>query len=350
MGIKVAINGPGRIGRNFMWTWAERKKEGRTGIDVVAINGVRGVEHDKGLEYFINLMEFDSTHGHSPHEIRHGRDQDGRAWMEMGGQKIYLYNDRGDLSKLPWKDHGVDVVIESTGLFRKREQVEGHIKAGGKKVIVSAPGKEGIDTSIVLGVTDSIPGGERVIDCGSCTTNAIASVVRVINDNLGIERGYVITVHAPTDDQRILDSSHKDIRRARSLMNNIIPTSTGAAKAVTKIMPQLKGRMDAVAFRVPGALTGSIVGLIADVGKETTREEVNELFEKECSSRLKGILACTDKEIVSSQIIGRKESGIIDKPLTNVINRRQVTVWSWYDNERGYANRLVDVAEKFGGK
>jgi glyceraldehyde 3-phosphate dehydrogenase len=201
---------------------------------------------------------------------------------------------------------------------------------------------------VVLGVKEDIPKDENVIDCASCTTNAIAPVAKIVNDNWGIERGFVITVHAPTDDQRILDSSHKDLRRARSLINNIIPTSTGAAKAVGKVIPELEGKLDAVAFRVPGALTGSIVGLIADVKKDTTTEEVNKLIDKECEGRLKGILAYTDKEIVSSHIIGRKESGIIDKPLTNVINGKQVILWSWYDNERGYANRLVDVAETFG--
>lgn len=350
MTVRVALNGPGRIGRNFLWSWAEREKEGKTDLEIVAVNGVRGVDDDKSLEYFIDLMSFDSTYGHHPHEIKHGREKDGTAWMEVAGQKIYLYNDRGDISNLPWKKHDVDIVIESTGLFRKREQVEGHIKAGAKKVIVSAPGKSGIDTSIVLGVTDQIPENENVIDCGSCTTNAIASVVKLVNDNLGIERGFVITVHAPTDDQRILDSSHKDIRRARSMINNIIPTSTGAAKAVTKIIPELNGKLDAVAFRVPGALTGSIVGLIADVNKDTKIEEVNEMIDKECEGRLKGILACTDKEIVSSHIVGRKESGIVDKPLTNVIRGKQVIIWSWYDNERGYANRLVDIAENFGSK
>jgi glyceraldehyde 3-phosphate dehydrogenase len=202
----------------------------------------------------------------------------------------------------------------------------------------------------VLGVSEKIPEHETIIDCASCTTNAIASVVKVVNDHWGIERAYVITVHAPTEDQNIFDGSHKDLRRARSLINNIIPTSTGAAKAVAKVIPELKGKMDAVSMRVPGAMTGSIVGLIADVKKETTRDEVNRIFERECNSSLKGVLACTDKEIVSSYIIGRKESGIVDKPLTNVIDGRQVVVWSWYDNERGYANRLVDVAEKWGKK
>ncbi len=350
MGIRVALNGPGRTGKNFIWSWAERKREGKTDLELVAINGVRGIEKDKGVEHFTELLKFDSTHGHHFEDIPFGREDDGTPWIEILGQKIYLYNNREDLTKLPWRKHNVDVVIEATGVFRKREQAEGHLKAGAKKVIISAPGKGGIETSIVLGVTDEIPEGENIIDCGSCTTNAIASVVKIINDNFGIERGFVITVHAPTDDQRIFDSSHKDIRRARSLLTNIIPTSTGAAKAVVKVIPELKGKLDALAFRVPGALTGSIVGLIANVKKETSKEEVNEIFERECNGRLKGILACTDREIVSSHIIGRSESGIIDKPLTNVVDGKHVTVWSWYDNERGYAHRLVDVAEMLGKK
>jgi glyceraldehyde 3-phosphate dehydrogenase len=348
MGIRVALNGPGRTGKNFVWSWIERKKAGKTDLEIIAINGVRDADKDKGVEFFAELLSFDSTHGHHFNHIHHGRDEEGNAWIELEGQKIYLFNEREDLSKLPWKKNNIDVVIEASGKFRKREQAEGHIKAGAKKVIVSAPGKGGIETSVVMGVTENIPKDEKIIDCASCTTNAIAPVVKIVNDNWGIDRGFVITVHAPTDDQRILDSSHKDLRRARSLINNIIPTSTGAAKAVTKIIPELNGKLDAVAFRVPGALTGSIVGLIADVNKDTKIEEVNELIDKECGGRLKGILACTDKEIVSSHIIGRKESGIVDKPLTNVINGKQVIVWSWYDNERGYANRLIDVAETFG--
>lgn len=350
MVIKVAINGPGRIGRNFIWSWAERKKNGSTNLDVVAVNGVRGVEDDKGVEYFAELLKFDSTYGHHFEDLHFGRDSDGTPWVEIHGQKIHLYNNRGDLSALPWRKHNVDVVIESTGIYRKRKEVEGHLKAGARKVIISAPGKEGIETSVVLGVTGKIPEHETVIDCASCTTNAIASVVKVVNDNWVIERGFVITVHAPTEDQSIFDGSHKDIRRARSLINNIIPTSTGAAKAVAKVIPELKGKMDAVSMRVPGAMTGSIVGLIADVKKETTKEDINEVFDRECAGPLKGILACTDREIVSSHVIGRKESGIVDKPLTNVVDKKQVIVWSWYDNERGYANRLVDVAEMWGRK
>ncbi|MCX6817548.1 MAG: type I glyceraldehyde-3-phosphate dehydrogenase [Candidatus Aenigmarchaeota archaeon] len=350
MAIKVAVNGPGRIGRNFIWSWADRKKHGKTDIEIVAINGVRGVEEDKNVEFFTELLKFDSTHGHHFESVPFGRETDGTAWVNVLGQRIHLYNNRGDLSTLPWKKHAVDIVIESTGAFRKRKEVEGHIKAGARKVIISAPGKEDVTTSIVMGVRQDIPANETVIDCASCTTNAIAAVTKIVNDNWGIERGYVITVHAPTEDQNILDGSHKDIRRARSLINNIIPTSTGAAKAVAKIIPELKGKIDAVSMRVPGAMTGSIVGLIADVRKTTTRDEVNKIIDKECNSSLKGVLACTDKEIVSSYIIGRSESGIIDKPLTNVIDGKQIVVWSWYDNERGYSNRLLDVTEMFGKK
>lgn len=350
MSVKVALNGPGKTGKNFIWSWAERKAKGGTNIDLVAINGVRGVEDDKGIENFAELLKFDSTYGHHFEDLRSGRDADGTPWVEIHGQKIHLYNNRGDLSALPWKKHSIDIVIESTGIYRKRKEAEGHLKAGAKKVIISAPSKEGVDTSIVLGVSEKIPEHETIVDCASCTTNAIASVTKIVNDNWGIERAFVITVHAPTEDQNILDGSHKDMRRARSLINNIIPTSTGAAKAVAKVIPELKGRMDGLAMRVPGAMTGSIVGLVADVRKETTKDDVNKAIERECASSLKGILACMDKEIVSSYIVGRRESGIVDKPLTNVISGRQVIVWSWYDNERGYANRLVDVAEMWGKK
>ena len=350
MAVRVAINGPGRTGKCFIWSWAERKREKATDVDIVAINGVRNVEDEKFLRNFVELLKYDSTHGHRFENIPYGRKEDGTPWIEILGQKIYLYNSREDLSKLPWGKHDVDVVIESTGKFRKREQVEGHLKAGARKVIVSAPGKGGIETSVVLGVTDmdKIPKDERVIDCASCTTNAITPVVKVVDDNWKIKRGSIITVHAPTDDQRILDSSHKDIRRARSLLNNIIPTTTGAAKAVSKVMPNLKGKLDALAFRVPGALTGSIVGLIADVERETTKDEINKVFEEASENKYKGILATSDNEIVSSHIIGRGESSIVDKTLTNVVDNNQVMVWSWYDNEFGYSTRLVEVAEKFG--
>jgi glyceraldehyde-3-phosphate dehydrogenase type I len=347
MAVKVALNGPGRIGKNLIWVWAKKKREGKTNLEIVAINGVRGVEEDKGVEYFTELLKFDSTYGHHFDEIPFGRDEDGTPWIELCGQKIYLYNKREDLTKLPWKKHDVDIVIEATGEFRKKSQAEGHIKAGAKKVIITAPGKEGVETSIVLGVKEDIPTHEDIIDCASCTTNAIAPVTKIINDNFGIERGYIVTVHAPTDDQRIFDSSHKDIRRARSLLNNIIPTTTGAAKAVVKVIPELKGKLDAVALRVPGVPTGSIVGLIADVKKPTTREEVNKVLEHECHTRFKNILGIVKKEIVSSYIVGREESGIIDEPMTTVVDGKQIIVWVWYDNERGYATRVLEVAEKW---
>ncbi len=347
MGIRVALNGPGRTGKNFVWSWAKRKREGKTSLELVAINGVRNVEDDKFLRNFVELLKYDTTQGRQFDEIPYGREN-GTAWMEILGQRIYLYNNRDDLTKLPWRKHEVDVVIEATGLFRKKEQAEGHLKAGAKKVIVTAPGKGGIETSVVLGVTKEIPKEERIIDCASCTTNAIAPVVKIVNDNFGIKRGSIITVHAPTDDQRILDSSHKDLRRARSLLANIIPTSTGAAKSVAKVIPELKGKLDALAFRVPGVLTGSIVGLIADVERETTEEEINRVFDDACEGKYKGILSTVDGEIVSSFIIGREESGIIDKTLTNVIDKKLITVWVWYDNEFGYSTRLVEVAEMFG--
>jgi len=348
MAVRVAINGPGRTGKSFIWSWAERKRAKATDIEIVAVNGVRDVEKDEFLKNFIELMKYDSTHGHKFENITHGRENDGTAWIEILGNKICLYNKRGELAKLPWKKHRIDVVIESTGLFRKREQVEGHLKAGARKVIVSAPGKDGIETSVVLGVTERIPENERIIDCASCTTNAITPLVKIVDDNWKIKRGSIITVHAPTDDQRILDSSHKDIRRARSLLNNIIPTSTGAAKSVGKVIPHLKGKLDALAFRVPGAMTGSIVGLIADVEKATSIDEVNRVFDEACGGKYKNILSATEDEIVSSHVIGRKESGIMDKTLTNVVDNNQVMVWSWYDNEYGYSTRLVEVAEMFG--
>ncbi|MCD6590705.1 MAG: type I glyceraldehyde-3-phosphate dehydrogenase [Candidatus Aenigmarchaeota archaeon] len=348
MVVKVALNGPGRTGKTFIWSWAEKKRRGETDAELVAINGVRDVDKDKGLRNFVNLLKYDSAHGFRFDDLPYGRDDDGTAWIEILGRKIYLYNNRGDLSSLPWRKHEIDVVVEATGKFRKREQAEGHLKAGAKKVVISAPSKGGVETSVVLGVRENIPENEQIIDCASCTTNAIAFVVKAVDDKWKIKRGFIVTVHAPTDDQRILDSSHKDIRRARSLLSNIIPTTTGAAKSVVKVLPHLNGRLDAIAFRVPSVLTGSIVGLIAEVEKETDANEVNEYFDHLASNELKGIASTIGEEIVSSQIIGRTESGIVDKTLTKVINGHTIVVWSWYDNEFGYSTRLVEVAEKFG--
>lgn len=349
MGINVAINGPGRIGRNMVWAWAERKKKGKTDLDIVAVNGIRNVDNEHGLRHFMELLKFDSTYGRHFEAIPNGREKDGTAWIEIAGSKIFLYNKRDDLSGLPWKKHDIELVVESTGRFRKRDQAEGHLKAGARKVLLSAPGKDGVETSVVMGVQENIPEGETIIDCASCTTNGISPVIKVVKENWGIDRGFVVTVHAPTDDQNILDGAHdKDIRRARSLINNIIPTSTGAADAVSKIMPDLKGKLDAMALRVPGAMTGSIVGLIADVKKETTEEEVRDVFREKSKNELKGILGCSEDEIVSSHIIGTRESGVVDLPLIKVIDGKQLIVWSWYDNERGYTNRLIDVAEMFG--
>ncbi len=348
MVVRVAINGPGRIGRTFIWSWARKKRRNATDVEIVAINGVRDVEKDDGIFKFSELVRYDSAYGYQFDAVPYGRDEGGRAWIELFNKKIYLFNNRGELSTLPWNELDVDVVVEATGRFKTRVELEGHIKAGARKVVLSCPGKEGIEVSVVRGVTEKIPAGETIIDCASCTTNGIAPVVKVINDVFGIKHGYIITVHAPTESQRILDGSHKDPRRARSLLNNIIPTTTGAAKAVVKVIPELKGRLDALAFRVPSVLTGSIVGIMAEVEKKTSIDEVNEQLEYAAKNEMKGILACSDEPLVSTQIIGREESCIVDKGLTQVIDGSQVVVWSWYDNEFGYSTRLVEVAEIFG--
>ncbi len=348
--VRVALNGPGRTGKSFIWSWAQKKKAGQTDIDIVAINGVRDVDKD-GLRFFVELLKFDSAHGRKFDSIAYGKNEDGTGWIELFGQCIPVYNVRDDLTKLPWTQLGVDVVIESTGRLRKREHAQAHLTAGAKKVIVSAPGKE-LDASMVLGTT-SIPVGARIIDCASCTTNAITGVVSALHKKFRIKHGSILTVHAPTDNQNLLDGSHSDMRRARSALNNIIPTTTGAAKAVVKALPELQGKLHASAFRVGGCLTGSIVGIVAEVEQATSKDEVNAYLKDLCArpvteGGLQGVHAVDESDLVSSHIIGRTESGIIDAPITEVVNGSQVSVWSWYDNEFGYSSRLVDVASLFG--
>ncbi len=334
---KVAINGFGRIGRVVFRIIHERQKEGKlSDIEIVAINDLTD---PKTLAH---LLKYDSVHGKFKGEVK-SRD-DG---IEVDGKFIKVYAEK-DPEQLPWKDLGVDIIIESTGVFRDPAKAKKHIKAGAKKVIVTAPFKgEPTDDSvtIVLGVNDDWLKPEHiVVSNASCTTNSIAPVVKVLHDKFGIVSGLLTTVHSYTNDQRILDLPHKDLRRARAAAVNIIPTTTGAAVAVTKVIPELQGKLDGMAIRVPTS-DGSISDFSAVLEKEVTAEEINDAMKEASETYLKGILGYNEELIVSSDIVGTPFSGIFDATLTKV-EGKLVKVFSWYDNEAGYSNRVVDLLEK----
>ncbi|MEM0465385.1 MAG: type I glyceraldehyde-3-phosphate dehydrogenase [Candidatus Pacearchaeota archaeon] len=321
----IAINGLGRIGRVFLKIAIEK------GIKVIAINDIVDIPT---IVYF---MKYDSVYGPYKEKIETGND-----FIKIKGKKILVYNEK-DPEKLPWKKLGIDVVIESTGVFTDRESCMKHIKAGAKKVILSAPG-DNMDITVVPGVNmDLLKKEHTIISMASCTTNCLAPIVKVLNDNFKIEKGYMTTCHAYTNDQRIVDSPHKKLRRGRAGAINIIPTSTGAAKSVGEVIPSLKGKLDGLSLRVPTSC-GSIVDFVCIVSKPTTKEEVNEVIKKASLNELKGILEYTEDEIVSTDIIGNSSSSVFDSKLTQV-NGNMIKVLSWYDNEYGYSNRLVDLVK-----
>jgi len=329
MSIKIAINGFGRIGRN-VFRIAEKKSD----IEIVAINDMFNADQLAILlKYDSNYRRFDGT-------IKVTEEG-----FNVNGKKIKVLKGK-DPSKLPWSDLGVDLVIESTGVFRKREQIAMHLEAGAKKVILTVPAKDEIDRTIVLGVNDEMLKPEdKIVSNASCTTNCLAPVVKVLNDNFKITKGLMTTIHAYTNDQRILDLPHSDPRRARSAAINVIPTTTGAAKAIGKVIPELNGKLDGMAIRVPLPV-GSIVDLVAELEEDVTKEVVNLAMKKAAEGPMKGILNyCTDP-IVSSDIIQNPYSSIFDSLLTMVISKNVVKVISWYDNEWGYSNRVVDLISK----
>jgi glyceraldehyde 3-phosphate dehydrogenase len=330
MVVRIGINGFGRTGRLAM-----RAAEGRKDVEVVMIN-----TRSSDAEQMAYLYKYDSVHG-TLHKNVEAKDDN----MTVDGRKIKLTAVSDDISKIPWGDNKVDVVLECTGKFKKGPDAAGHLKGGAKKVIISAPGKE-CDATFVLGVNEDAYDKDKhnVVSNASCTTNCLAPVARVLNDALGIEKGFCTTIHAYTGDQRLLDGSHKkDFRRARAAAMSMVPTSTGAAKAVGEVIPALKGKMDGVAIRVPTPDV-SIVDLAATVSKSTSAEEVNALFKKAASGSLKGILGYNELPLVSVDFTSSPLSGIVDGPLTKVIGGNFVKVFAWYDNEMGYSTRLVDLA------
>jgi glyceraldehyde 3-phosphate dehydrogenase len=331
MAVKVGINGFGRIGRNLF----RAAHEADSDLEFIAVNDL--VDN----EMIAHLLKYDSILGRFPGEIT-ATD----SGITVDGRELRVLNEK-DPAALPWGDLGVEVVIESTGLFTKRDDAAKHLEAGAKKVIISAPATEP-DITVVLGVnfeSDYDPEKHNIISNASCTTNCLAPVAKVLNDTVGIERGLMTTIHAYTADQRLQDMPHKDYRRARAAAVNLIPTSTGAAKAIGLVLPDLQGKLNGVAIRAP-VITGSLVDLTCDVGRETSAEEINAAMKDAGDGPLAGILKYTEDPIVSTDIVTDPHSSIFDAEETTVVDGRFVKIFSWYDNEWGYSNRCVELAEK----
>ena len=335
MTIRVGINGFGRIGRNF-WR-AANAADGDRGIEIVAANDLGDVAT------LAHLLKYDSVVGTLPHEVSVSGDT-----ITVGDRSIKILAER-DPAKLPWGDLGVDVVIESTGLFTTGPKARAHIEAGAKKVVISAPAKEE-DITIVMGVNDDKydPDAHTVISNASCTTNCVAPMAKVLLDGFGIVKGLMTTVHAYTQDQNLQDGPHKDLRRARAAAINIVPTSTGAAKATSLVIPELKGKLDGYSLRVP-VPDGSITDLVVELGRDVTKDEVNAAFKAAAEGALKGILYYTEDPIVSTDIVGSPASCTFDASITMAYGN-QVKVFGWYDNEWGYTCRLADLAALVGGR
>jgi glyceraldehyde 3-phosphate dehydrogenase len=334
--VRVGINGFGRIGRNFYRALLAQREQGSADIDVVAVNDIT----DNAT--LAHLLRFDSILGRLPYDV----SLEGDDTIVVGNNKIKALEVKEGPAAMPWGDLGVDVVVESTGRFNDAAKAKGHLSAGAKKVIISAPATDP-DITIVLGVNeDKYDGSQNIISNASCTTNCLAPLAKVLHDEFGIVRGLMTTIHAYTQDQNLQDGPHKDLRRARAAAVNIVPTSTGAAKAIGLVMPELKGKLDGYALRVP-IPTGSVTDLTADLSKPGSAEEINAAFKAAAEGRLKGILKYYDAPIVSSDIVTDPHSSIFDSGLTKVIDD-QAKVVSWYDNEWGYSNRLIDLVALVG--
>ena len=329
MSVRVAINGFGRIGRN-VFRIADKRDE----VDIVAVNDMFPPDQ------LAILLKYDSVYRRFD-----GTVEAMEGGFKVNGKAVKVLKEK-DPTKLPWKDLGVDLVVESTGVFRMREQVAMHLTAGAKKAILTVPAKDEIDRTIVLGVNEEmLKPGDQIVSNASCTTNCLAPVAKVLHDNFTIKSGLMTTIHAYTNDQRLLDLPHSDMRRARSAAINLIPTTTGAAKAIGKVIPDLNGKLDGMAMRVP-VPTGSLVDLSVVLDKDVTKDDINGAIKKAADGPMKGILEyCTDP-IVSSDIIENTHSSIFDSLATMVIDKRFVKLISWYDNEWGYSNRVVDLIIK----
>ena len=331
--MKVAINGFGRIGRAVFRIIATRPD---SDIEVVAINDL---SDDDILAY---LLEYDSVMGRFEQEV-----EVGDGVMTVGDHEIKMLVET-DPAKLPWAELGVDVVVEATGVFRDRASLQKHLDAGAKRVVLTVPAKDEIDETVVLGVNDEeLDSGDIIVSNASCTTNCLAPLAKVLDDAFGIRKGVMTTVHAYTNDQRLADVPHKDLRRSRAATENIIPTTTGAAKAVGKVLPKLEGKLDGMAMRVP-VPDGSTVDLVVELDRDVTVEEVNRAVKEAAEGSLANIIQYTEDPIVSTDIIGNPHSSIFDASGTQVLGGNLVKVMSWYDNEWGYSNRVVDLIERLG--
>jgi len=333
MAIRVGINGFGRIGRNIL-----RAGLGDASIEWVAVNDITSADT------LAHLLKYDSVHGTLDATVAVG---DGG--LVVNGKNVRVCSER-DPAKLPWKDLGVDIVLECSGLFTDRDKAAAHLTAGARKVIISAPAK-GADLTICYGVNHATydPAKHHVLSNASCTTNCLAPMAKVLHESFGIKRGLMTTVHAYTNDQRILDLPHEDLRRARAAALSMIPTTTGAARAVGEVLPELKGKLDGMAVRVPTANV-SLVDLVAELGKPTDEKQVNAALRAAAEGPLKGILRCVDEPLVSIDFNGSSFSSSVDTALTKVMDGNFVKVLSWYDNEWGFSSRMVDVTKLIGAK
>jgi glyceraldehyde 3-phosphate dehydrogenase len=326
MAIKVGINGFGRIGRSVFRIISDRDD-----MEVVAINDLFDNEQ---LAY---LLKYDTVMGIFDKEVTAHKDA-----MTVGNERVVMTEHR-DPAEIPWKDLGVQIVIESTGVFRNREPLEKHLAAGAKRVILTVPAKEEIDATIVIGVNDEqLKPEHRIVSNASCTTNCLAPIAKILDDTFGIEEGFITTVHAYTNDQRLADVPHKDFRRSRAAGENIIPTTTGAAKAVGKVLPQLQGKLDGLAMRVP-VPDGSIVDLVCRLNKKASRADINAAVQKAAAGPMQRIVEYSEAPLVSSDIIGNTHSSIFDALSTSSTKDGYARIVSWYDNEWGYSNRVVDL-------
>lgn len=331
--MKVAINGFGRIGRSVFRVIAQRPE---AGIEIVAVNDLAD---DEMARY---LLKFDTVMGEFPGDV-----DIADGYLTAGGHRARLLTER-DPARLPWAEMGVDVVIESTGVFRTRDTVLKHIEAGARRVILTVPAKDELDATVVLGVNDQELGPDvHIVSNASCTTNCLAPIAKILDDEFGIRRGVMTTVHAYTNDQRLADVPHKDFRRSRAATENIIPTTTGAAKAVGTVLPRLDGRLDGIAMRVP-VPDGSTVDLVVELERDVTVDEVNAAVRKAAEGPMEGVVEYSEEPLVSTDIIGNPHSSIFDAPSTQVLAGNTVKILSWYDNEWGYSNRVVDLIERLG--
>ena len=332
MAIRIAISGFGRIGRNVLRAMVEAK---RTDLEVVAINDLVSAKDNA------HLLRYDSVHGRFPGEVK----VEGEL-IDVGNGPIKVLAER-DPKKLPWKSLGIDIVLECTGIFTDKEKAVAHIEAGAKRVLVSAPSK-GADLTVVYGVNhDKLKPEHKIVSNASCTTNCLAPVAKVLNDLVGIKSGFMTTIHAYTNDQNVLDQAHKDMRRARAAAVNMIPTSTGAAAAVGLVLPELKGKLDGTAIRVPTPNV-SVVDLKFIPGRETSVDEINKAMEQASKQQLKGILGVTNEPLVSIDFNHNPMSSTFDLTQTQIVDGRLVRVLSWYDNEWGFSNRMSDTAVAMG--